>query len=99
MQKSRLLSAKLFPFFSDLYVSDDVGYEKPDSRFFEEALKRSNLTSQDVLFIGDSLEADILGASHIGMMTCWYNPGHKKNRMNIKSDYTIDNLSQLKEII
>lgn len=42
---------------------------KPDRRFFEIALQKSGLAPQEVLFVGDSPEQDILGADAVGMHT------------------------------
>ncbi|MFB6453822.1 YjjG family noncanonical pyrimidine nucleotidase [Chitinophaga sp. Hz27] len=99
MQQSRLKLAGLIQSFADLYVSDDIGFEKPDNRFFEEAMHRSKLKSEEILFVGDSLEADITGAATSNIATCWYNPGNKQNKLPVQPDYTIQHLSQLTEIV
>ncbi len=97
MQRRRLELAGLLPCFEGVYVSDDIGYDKPDSRFFKECLGRSGLAPQDVLMIGDSLEADIAGAGRCGMDTCWYNPrGAQGGGI---PNYTIVDLLQLVEIL
>ena len=98
MQTSRLRLAKLLPYFQDLFVSNDIGYEKPDLRFFETCLQRSQLQPEDIVFVGDSLEADMAGASGSGMTACWYNPQQKDAPQNIAIQYTITHLSQLTEL-
>ena len=98
MQTSRLRLAKLLPYFQDLFVSNDIGYEKPDLRFFETCLQRSQLQPEDIVFVGDSLEADMAGASGSGMTACWYNPQQKDAPQNIAIQYTITYLSQLTEL-
>lgn len=98
MQQSRLKLANLSSFFTDLYVSEEIGYDKPDRRFFEECLRRSGLESSEVLFIGDSLEADIQGAYNCHIPTCWYNSRKREDVSGIKIDYTIESLLQLKEL-
>lgn len=99
MQTSRLKLSKLFPFFSGLYISDDISFEKPDRRFFDETLRRSGLAAHEILFVGDSLQADIAGASRCGMATCWYNPGNEKNGSRTEPNFTIGHLMQLTEIL
>lgn len=98
MQSSRLEKGCLSDLFSDVYVSDEIGHEKPDSRFFDEILRRSGFKKEEVLFVGDSLEADIIGAAKSGMETCWYNPHHTENTGAVKSNYTIETLAQLLEL-
>lgn len=99
MQLSRLKLAGLLPYFSDLFVSDDIGYSKPNVHFFNECLKRCNLHSNEILFVGDSLEADMLGANYSDIDACWYNPYHKVKSVNVKTHYMIKNLLQLKNIL
>lgn len=99
MQLSRLKLAGLLPYFSDLFVSDDIGYSKPNVNFFSECLKRCNLHSDEILFVGDSLEADMLGANNSVLDACWYNPYHKVKSVDVKTHYMIENLLQLKNIL
>ena len=73
MQRSRLQVAGILHYFSDLFVSDDIGAEKPSEAFFEEAMRRSGVAPNEVLFIGDSLQADMMGALRSGIDRCWYN--------------------------
>ena len=61
MQLSRLKSAGLFSYFSDVFVSDEIGFENPDSRFFSKCLHRIHFRPEEVLMVGDSLQADIAG--------------------------------------
>jgi FMN phosphatase YigB (HAD superfamily) len=50
----------------------DIGYDKPDVRFFEEALRRANLLPNEVLMIGDSMTTDILGAQNAGIEALFF---------------------------
>ena len=67
LQRSRLDKAGILPFFEDTYISMDIGYDKPDIRFYQEALRRCGLQPHEVLMIGDSMTTDILGAQAAGM--------------------------------
>lgn len=99
MQLSRLELAGLLPYFSDLFVSDDIGYSKPNVNFFDECIHRSNFERDEILFVGDSLEADMIGANNSNIDTCWYNPYHKAKNVEVKTQYIIENLLQLKNIL
>lgn len=98
-QLNRLNKANLLQYFTDIYVSDDIGFEKPSIVFFNECMKRSGLTNSKILMIGDSLEADMIGAEKAGIDTCWYNPTQKKNSAKIRLKYEITDLLELKNII
>jgi len=67
LQRSRLQHAGILPFFEDTYISMDIGYDKPDIRFYQEALRRCGLQPHEVLMIGDSMTTDILGAQAAGL--------------------------------
>ncbi len=67
LQRSRLEHAGILHFFEDTYISMDIGYDKPDIRFYQEALRRCNLQPHEVLMIGDSMTTDILGAQAAGI--------------------------------
>ena len=72
LQRSRLQHAGLLPYLEDTYISMDIGYDKPDIRFFQETLRRCGLQPNEVLMVGDSMTTDILGAKAVGMDTCFF---------------------------
>jgi HAD superfamily hydrolase (TIGR01662 family) len=52
-----------------IVLSSEVGKRKPHPAIFERALSELDVDASDALFVGDRLEADVLGASRVGMMT------------------------------
>ena len=67
LQRSRWQPAGVLPYFEDTYISMDIGYDKPDIRFYQEALRRCGLQPHEVLMIGDSMTTDVIGAQKAGM--------------------------------
>ena len=67
LQRSRLEQAGILHYFEDTFISMDIGYDKPDIRFYQEALRRAGLKPGEVLMIGDSMTTDIEGAKKAGM--------------------------------
>ncbi|MHC4944363.1 MAG: HAD-IA family hydrolase [Planctomycetota bacterium] len=57
----------LTEFFDTIIASADVEVEKPDPSIFKHALKRTNSVPEHTMHIGDSLEADIMGARSAGI--------------------------------
>lgn len=96
MQKSRLQRANLSGYFHELFISSDIGYEKPDPRFFEKCLTRSQLFANEILFVGDSWAADIVGATNYGIDACWY---PKNQQAQGQATYTIQSLLELKDML
>lgn len=72
LQRSRLEHAGILHYFEDTFISMDIGYDKPDIRFFREALRRAGLQPDEVVMIGDSMTTDILGARAAGMDTIFF---------------------------
>jgi putative hydrolase of the HAD superfamily len=56
------------PYFDFAIASDVFGVSKPDSRIFEEALRRGNVDASRAIHVGDSYDADVVGAENAGIM-------------------------------
>lgn len=61
----------LRPYFDRIWISADVGVRKPHPRIFEIALDSMYVRPKEAVMVGDSLNADILGANNIGMASIW----------------------------
>lgn len=72
LQRSRLEKAGILKYFEDTYISMDIGYDKPDIRFYQEALRRCGLQAKEVLMIGDSMTTDVIGAQKAGMEALFF---------------------------
>ena len=72
LQRRRLERAGILPYFEDTYISMYIGYDKPDIRFFQEALRRCGLQPNEVLMIGDSMTTDVLGAQAAGIEALFF---------------------------
>lgn len=54
-------------FFDAIVFSSEVGAEKPNSRLFEEALRRLGVPAHEALHVGDGRLEDVEGAQAVGM--------------------------------
>ena len=100
VQHSRLTSAGLYPYFEKVFVSQELGYNKPAKAFFDAcAAQIPGFAPEKAMMVGDSLSSDILGGINAGLPTCWVNPHHKPHPENITPDYQIEALSQLPELL
>lgn len=98
-QKHRLEKAGLSKFFTDFFTSAEIGAEKPSEMFFEKCQEDLNCEKEEMLLIGDSLTADIKGATDFGIKSCWYNPSFSDNPYDFSADYTVDSLLKIKELL
>ena len=68
-----LADVRLDPFFEKVYISTLIGYAKPDPGAFHYVMKDLNVSPQEILHIGDSLEEDVLGAQRARIRAIYLN--------------------------
>lgn len=99
-QKKKLARSGLDKVFDAIFISEDVGFEKPNIEYFDYIFEKLGIENKsEVLIIGDSLTSDMKGGNVAGIDTCWYNPESKQNNQEIMVTYEIDSLIKLKEIL
>lgn len=94
-QYNQLTQAHLINFFDKLYLSEDIGFQKPDPAFFEFVIGDLKKSKSEMLVIGDSLTADISGANAAKIDNVWFDPQKNNNPTNFKPTYEINDLRQL----
>ena len=100
VQHSRLTSAGLYPYFEKVFISQEIGCNKPSKEFFQACFAQiPHFRRESAIMVGDSLTSDILGGVNAGIRTCWCNPEHRPGRADIRPDYEIASLSQLEAIL
>ncbi|MGA2489482.1 MAG: HAD family hydrolase [Anaerolineales bacterium] len=62
---------ELRPYFENILTSAACGFRKPDERIFQLALDYFRIPPEQAVMVGDTLEADILGANRTGMYSIW----------------------------
>ena len=98
-QVKRLQVTGLAPYFKQVFVSENTGYQKPMKPFFDYVFERiPNFDPNKAMIIGDSYSADIIGGANAGIDTCWLNPFNKLPA-TIRPTYEIQKLDQLLPII
>lgn len=75
-------------YFQHVIISEIVGVNKPDKAIFEHALNLAGATKAESLMIGDSLEADVLGALNFGMDAIYFNPFNQQKPDNVPVQIT-----------
>ena len=90
--------------FDFVFISEDVGAEKPAKEFFDKVLveveaKIGKFQLDEVLLVGDSLTSDIKGANNAGVKSCWYNPEGVACDKDVQIDYEIKDLHEMYEIL
>ena len=65
-------------YFSEIFLAKEVGYEKPDKRFFIAIIEQLNLPPSSLVMIGDNYQKDCIGAKQAGLKTVFFNPAGAK---------------------
>ena len=99
-QSRKLALSGLGELFEDVFISDKIGFEKPDVRFFDAVWERIGEYEKDeIMIIGDSLTSDMQGGNNVGIPCCWYNPEKVENTKDLKIDYEIQDLQVIPELL
>ena len=100
VQKGRMAVSGIKDFFETVFISGEIGIEKPDVKYFEHVASHiENFSKKDTLIVGDSLTSDIKGGIAFGIDTCWYNPKEKDIPEGMKITYTVKNFGEIYDII
>lgn len=100
VQKGRLTSANLYRYFEKIFISEEVGANKPAKEFFDNSFAQiPGFDPKKAMIVGDSLTSDILGGINAGIATCWVNLRHRPARQDIQPDYEIEALHQLPALL
>ncbi|WGF92832.1 YjjG family noncanonical pyrimidine nucleotidase [Aequorivita marisscotiae] len=93
VQHLKLKNSGIKQYFNTVTTSEETGLKKPHPVIFETALTKAAVNSKSSIMIGDSFEADILGAKNAGMHTLFFN--YRKENVSIAS-FAINELSEIK---
>ena len=96
VQHPRLDDAGIRPYFKGIFISEEIGADKPSKAFFDACFAAiPGFRAEEAVMVGDSLTSDIRGGRNAGLRTVWFNPHGKEPRADIRPDYTIHALSEL----
>lgn len=100
VQDGRIASAGIAPYFEKIFISEHMGGNKPEKRFFEACFREiPGFAYERAIILGDSLTSDIRGGINAGIRTCWFNPKGKENPGPIVPDYEISRLNEFETLL
>lgn len=97
--RAKLQQANILAYFDTVTISSDVGFIKPHPEIFRLTLRQSELRPDEVVFVGDTYQQDIIGAKRVGLKTAWLNNRHEPRAAAVGNppDYEIETLVELLE--
>ena len=96
VQRKRFIVSGIEKYVSGIYISDEMGTQKPSKEFFDKVLADiSEKDKRKILVVGDSLTSDMQGGRNAGLDTCIYDPEDKIVMPHPLCDYKIRSLDEL----
>ena len=96
-QQGRMKNTGITHFFDDHFISQQIGFEKPQKEFFDYCFSKiPDFKKEETIIVGDSISADIIGGKNAGIKTVWFN---FKGETSPLPDYEISALCELKTIL
>lgn len=100
VQHPRLDAAGLRPYFKGIFISEELGADKPSPAFFDACFAAiPDFRREDAVMVGDSLTSDIRGGLNAGLRTVWFDPNRGEPRPDIRPDYVIHRLDELPSLL
>lgn len=99
-QKNRFTKSGLISYFTEIFVSETIGHQKPKKEYFDYVL--SHIKEKDIgkiILVGDSLTSDIKGANQSGITCAWLNLKGQELTEEYKPDYVINDVREVREIL
>lgn len=96
-QRGRLNGSPLMEYIDGVFISEKIGFVKPQKEFFDYVLSQIDEKDKSkLLVIGDSLSSDIKGASDYGIDSCWVSAGADNDS---PATYHIGKITKLTDIV
>lgn len=100
VQRGRLAQTDISKFLNDIFISDEIGAEKPNILFFEYVFAHIfEKEKANIIIVGDSLTSDMQGGRNAGIDTCLFDREDKVQIPHELCDFKIKKLSELCEIL
>ena len=95
IQQFKIENSGIESFFEFVFTAEKVGFKKPHPEIFIQSLKTVNTTAEASIMIGDSFEADILGALNQGMQAIHFNSHNEEVHTKCPIVYSLAELKAL----
>ncbi len=96
VQRGRFSRTEITGYFKDIFISDEIGMNKPDKKFFDYVLSKIDEKDRSkILVVGDSLTSDMQGGRNAGLDTCLFDPYDNVSMPHPLCDHKIKSLAEI----
>jgi len=99
LQREKIAASGLEPFFKAIAVSGEHGIGKPKPEIFHRLLRELEVSPEEAVMVGNSLERDIAGARNAGIRSIWVRVPGSEEHADVTPDHTITSLAEIPEIL
>ena len=100
IQRSRLEKSGIAAYFEKVFISQELGVQKPNGAFFDRCFDAfPALRREETMIVGDSMTSDMRGGRMAGLVTCYVNPQKKPLPKDGCVDYEIDGVMALPALL
>ncbi len=100
VQRGRFARSPVMRYITDFFISGEIGYEKPDKRYFDAIIGRiPDFDRDNVLVAGDSPTSDLAGAIGMGFDCCYVNRRRKALPAGMRVNFEVPDLRALCKLI
>lgn len=96
-QYGRLRDSNTLDYYEKIFISGEMGVQKPDKAFFDQVLRQAGIERQDSIVIGDMEKSDIRGALNSGIRSIYINFKGEKSTIATYNVSSYDELFRLLE--
>ena len=82
-----------------IFISDQIGINKPNPKLYAHALRKMGLAPQQVMYVGDNPAHDVAPPKSLGMIAVWADFGSKHSPCEIAPDHTIRGFDELRAVL
>ena len=97
VQNEKIKTSNIDKYFKKVYLSEEIGYQKPNRKIFDAILHDLNASPSECVMIGDDYAVDIVGARSAGIDQIYYNPDGIEQ--SISATYEVKNLRDIMGIL
>ena len=97
VQNEKIKTSNIDKYFKKVYLSEEIGYQKPNRKIFDAILHDLNAAPSDCVMIGDDYAVDIVGARNAGIDQIYYNPDGIEQ--SISATCEVKNLREIMDIL
>ncbi|MCM3568562.1 HAD family hydrolase [Neobacillus mesonae] len=100
-QRNKIDRLGLTQFISEdlIFISDEVGVAKPNPEIFHTASEKVGHHGENLIYVGDSWENDVVGSLAAGWNAVWFNYRGRKPDTDDKPLAVITELSELMDVL